>query len=337
LPGFSQESLKEAQKQALALKSRILNQNIPLHCDQFDGSLERWLKPYHLFPSVAFGLESAILNLLAEGKGGPSRRYIGTAPPYGVPLIGLLEGSFEAITKETRRLYREGVRMFKLKVGRSDAEEDLRKIEKIKEIVKDEATLRLDANQAWSFKEALDFAKALRDPSALRPQDDPSITLKSSRRGHFIEYVEEPFKNPSPQRISDFYRATGIAIALDESLRTMEPKGLVAIEGLKAVILKPTLLGGVEKTLRFIRRAGRLEISAIISSSFESGIGLRILAYLARSCGGSPVGLDTAKWFRVDLVHKRKQIRFKRGKLHIPPGALKKEDLHQRFLTKISS
>ena len=314
LPGLSTESLKEAQKQVLFLKSKILNQTPPLHCDQFDGSLERWLKPYHLFPSVVFGLESAIFNLLAEGKRAPLHRLLGSPSGTPIPLIGLLQGHPEAIVKETQRLYREGVRTFKLKVGHRDIQEDFAKIQKIKEAVKGWATLRLDANQAWSFQEAVDFANAL-------PKD-------------FIEYIEEPFKDPSPKKMRDFFRATGIPVALDESLIKMKPEELAPTEGLKAVILKPTLLGGLEKTLRFIKQAKKSGITPVISSSFETGVGLSTLAHLAYCNDGLPAGLDTLKWFRHDLVRKRKRIRLKKGKLSIPPGPLRMEDLNWKFFTR---
>lgn len=314
LPGFSRESLEEAQAQVLSFKSKILNQTIPSHCERFDGSLERWMGPHHLFSSVRFGMESAVLNLLAEMRGIPLHRLLGTPRKIPVPLIGLLEGSFEVITKETLRLLQKGVRTFKLKVGR-DIADDLHKIEKIKKLV-GPGTLRLDANQSWSFKEAVEFARVL-------PQGG-------------IEYIEEPFKNPSPDKVSDFYRETEIPVALDESLMKMKPEELAPIGGLKAVILKPTLLGGIERTMRFIKQARKLGIDSVVSSSFESGVGLWTLAHLALVNGDVPAGLDTQKWFQKDLIQDPLRIKLKAGRLHISPEPLKKEDLNLNLLTKVS-
>ncbi len=314
LPGFSQESLEEAQNQVLWLKSRILNQTIPPHGGQFSESLERWLGPYNLYPSVRFGIEGAVLNLLAQRKGIAFHRLLGASGETPIPLIGLLEGSLEAVTKETRRLFQKGVRTFKLKVGRGNVSEDLRRIEQIKKLV-GPGTLRLDANQSWSFKEALNFARLL-------PQDG-------------IEYIEEPFKNPSSAKIRDFFQTTGIPVAWDESLMKMSPRDLKAVPGLKAIILKPTLLGGMEEALCFIRKARTLGITPIVSSSFESGVGLLTLAHLALA-NGCYAGLDTLKWFEEDLVCPGKRIRLEEGCLTISPEPLKKKDLNWKLLEGIS-
>lgn len=69
-----------------------------------------------------------------------------------------------------------------------------------------------------------------------------------------IAFLEEPCKTRDDSRA--FARETGIAIAWDESLR--EPDfAFVAEEGVRAVVIKPTLTGSLEKYASRYRRRTR--------------------------------------------------------------------------------
>ncbi|GHM56904.1 hypothetical protein ECZU51_55740 [Escherichia coli] len=66
----------------------------------------------------------------------------------------------------------------------------------------------------------------------------------------------------------------------DESLR--EPDfAFVAEEGVRAVVIKPTLTGSTEKVREQVQAAHALGLTAVISSSIESSLGLTQLARIA--------------------------------------------------------
>ncbi len=327
LPGFSQESLEESRQQIMSFGKKILNKQIPNDLS-------------HLFPSVRFGLETAILNLLANHNLSFPNALVGnlTGPlteTFGgdsknIPVIGLLEGSMEDVVSEAQRMRKKGFQNFKLKVGAKNISGEIKKVYRVQTILKNQGTLRLDANRFWKFEEALCFGKALKKNS--------------------IEYIEEPFKNISTelQRVTEFFQETGISVALDESLSGMNPKNFQPLKGLKAFILKPTILGGIEKTRCWIQRAKALKVQAVISSAFESGIGLSMLAQWAASfdClpaarlparqgkAGLAVGLDTYKYFSKDLLIEPLQM--DRGNFIISPRPLKEKDLDFTLLTHVT-
>src|SRR5205814_2093505 len=66
LPGFSQETLSEVLASIGAIRLKILNQEIPEDVIAFKKGLNAWLEDYALYPSLRFGLEMAILNLLTK-------------------------------------------------------------------------------------------------------------------------------------------------------------------------------------------------------------------------------------------------------------------------------
>ena len=165
----------------------------------------------------------------------------------------------------------EGYRTVKLKVGGRTVAGDLRLVRELGEMLGDSISLRLDANRAWGYEEAAEFVRAA-------PR---------------FEYVEEPLSDPA--RLPHLAGEFSVPVALDESLVGMEPEELGEHRYARAVVLKPTLLGGISRTLRTAERALRLGMKPVISSAYESGVGTAALVALAAGIGEHPVaaGLDT--------------------------------------------
>ena len=109
----------------------------------------------------------------------------------------------------------------------------------------------------------------------------------------------------------DFVDATGIAVALDESLLELRPDDLERRGAIGAVVLKPTLPGGVERAREWIARALEMNVRPVVSGCFESGIGTLALAELAWSSTADavPAGLDTYRWLEADVVRPRIPLR----------------------------
>ena len=145
--------------------------------------------------------------------------------------------------------------------------------------------LRLDANRAFSLKQAVKFAEKIAKPLRSR-----------------IQFIEEPCQTPSLSR--QFAEMTGIHIAWDESVR--EPHFLVKDEpNLTAIVIKPTLTGSFEKCVSLIQQAHSQGISAVISSSIESSLGLTQLARIAKQYTPDMVaGLDTLHLMQWQLLRR---------------------------------
>lgn len=91
---------------------------------------------------------------------------------------------------------------------------------------------------------------------------------------------------------------------LDESLR--EPDfAFVAEEGVRAVVIKPTLTGSPEKVREQVKAAHALGLTAVISSSIESSLGLMQLARIAARLTPDTIpGLDTLDLMQVQQVRR---------------------------------
>ncbi len=288
LPGFSRESIEEAEMELITWVRRLRKVGF----DPRGDDLESWLgyeSTVLTLPSVRFGLEVAFVSLSrqTEGKATAELGFF----EGGVPVNGLLAGPREQVLGDARRLRDEGYQAVKLKVGTRPVVKDVELTREVRTIIGDGVELRLDANRSWSLEQATEFG---RDVEAIG-----------------VEYIEEPLHDPTLLRA--LFDATGIAVALDESLLELRPDGLEERPEVGAVVLKPTLLGGIAKAREWVTKALDLNVRPIISSCFESGVGLLALAALAWSSTGDavPAGLDTYRWLGTDVVEPR--IPFRSG------------------------
>jgi o-succinylbenzoate synthase len=279
LPGFSVESLVDATAQLRRLAGSMMGCEVR----------KDWVDPYGKFgreldrvpPSVQFGFELAVWNLYAASSGRTLPEVVTPSPRAMVPVNGLLAGSPAEVLEEVRRMREAGYNSIKLKVGTRTVAEDAALVRALGEGLGEGISLRLDANRAWNYEEA---AKFVRGTAGVR-----------------FDYVEEPLADP--ERLPGLVREFGMPVALDESLVGMESEKAEETFAV-AFVLKPTLLGGISRTLRVAGRALRLGVTPVISSAYESGVGTAALVALAAGIGDRPVpaGLDTYRTMAEDVL-----------------------------------
>ncbi|MDP1880950.1 MAG: o-succinylbenzoate synthase [Parachlamydiaceae bacterium] len=155
LPIWSHETLDECFQQIVEKISLILS---------IQWTISSWMEELNhlqLFPSVSFGLESALLSILSPQS------------KFQVSTCALLMGSCKQILDQATLRYHEGYTHAKLKVSHLSFEEAALIINQLKEKFR----LRIDVNCAWKTEESLRFFSQF-----------PCNTF---------DYVEEPFKNPN--------------------------------------------------------------------------------------------------------------------------------------------
>ena len=298
LPGVNEEDMEQVTGEIARFRSAVMEREIPHDLDGLSGAFEQWLTPFDLAPSVRFGIETAVLGLIAGESSRPLCALISDRPRADIAINALLTGGYEQVLWKAERLREQGYRAFKLKVGKRFLEEDIRLAVAVKEVLGDGTLLRLDANRAWNLDQAIAAANAL--------------------SGIDIDYIEEPVHTEAMLKELASRPDMTMPLALDETLAGMEPEELSFPPNVGALVLKPTVLG-LERTVRLARRAAGQGIKAVISSSFESGFGLQVLSHLAASLNETdiPAGLGTASWFEADLPVNPLTVR--RGRLSVIP------------------
>lgn len=270
LPNWSQETLEDCLQQ---LKIKL--QEI-CAIDWTASSCLRQLAKLKLLPAVSFGLESALLSILAP------------LSDFSVPVSALLMGSPEEILRQANLRHSEGYISAKLKVSHLNFEEAAYLIHQLK----DKFRLRIDVNRAWSTLDSLRFFAAF-------PLDT-------------FDYVEEPFQDPHD--LIQFPHP----LAVDESFpHDLSLQQLELLPTLKALIYKPTIQGGLLGCLPLHEWTTKRGISLVLSSSFESDLGLVHIASMAHRLSlTSPLGIGTYHYLNDHLCIT--PLKFSQALAYIP-------------------
>ena len=281
LPGFSHDTLDEALEAATAWSNYVVGHAA--------ADRDRMVRALACAPSAMFGVEWATFAVAhAAGAAFAQDVFI---EGRRVAVNALIDGSIEEALGQADALGDQGYRAVKVKVGRQKVARDVEMVREVRRVVGDGVAVRVDANRGWDLERALAFARGVADVG--------------------IDYIEEPLA--TTEDLEQFAREGGLGVALDETGRdTGYPAGFFAERPwLKAVILKPTLLGGVRMSLQWARGALQHGIRPVVSACFESGVGIAALAHLAAGISEDdvPMGLDTYQWLAGDVLQERFMVR----------------------------
>ncbi|HEY8241436.1 MAG TPA: o-succinylbenzoate synthase [Kiritimatiellia bacterium] len=230
-----------------------------------------------------FGVETAQAALEADARGVPMYRLWKNDVVRRVRIAALLIGSTDEVVRDARVLRAAGFASVKLKVGGLSIRQDIDRVFRVREALGPDVLLRLDANRAWEYSVAMAFGTATRDAG--------------------IEFYEEPVKRP--QDIAQFHGATGLPVALDETLRDTSAEDWQKLPGVACLVIKPSLVGGIDRTLELADIGRKNCLKVVISSAYESGVGWMALAHLAAAVGGedTAAGLGTRRWMQGDVLN----------------------------------
>lgn len=201
-----------------------------------------------------------------------------------VPINALLSGAPEEMIKKAVHVFAQGCRCLKIKTSLLEVATLPEFLSRLLDSLGGECRLRIDPNRTWTLDQTLGIAESL----AAFP----------------IEYLEEPISNPA--QLIELIDGCPVPIALDETLREIQPEEISAYAGAAALVLKPTLLGGVDRCRRFAENGAQAGMKSVISACYESGIGIYHLGRLAASLESiSDAGLDTYSFLETDVLATR--------------------------------
>ena len=255
-------------------------------CDEYERTGVIDYEAMRAYPSMLFGLETAVAQFNAKG----SLNFFDT--PFGrgeegIPINGLVwMGTFEEMFERLEAKLKAGFRCVKLKIGAIDFDRELQLIRHIRSTFsRNDVELRVDANGGFTSKEALSRMEAL-------VQYD-------------IHSIEQPIKQHQWAEMARLCAATPLPIGLDEELIGLNErqKKIELLDTIRPqyIVLKPSLHGGMAGTEEWIQLARERNIGSWITSALESNVGLNAIAQLTASIYGTNIrhaqGLGTGQLF----------------------------------------
>ena len=258
-------------------------------CDEVERTGELDTEALRDYPSMLFGLETALMDVRCKMEDGRSLLFDNafSRGEVGIPINGLVwMGSFEEMRERIEQKLAQGFHCVKLKIGAIDFDAELELIKRIRERFSlHEVELRVDANGAFPFEEAL-YKMELLSQFALHS-------------------IEQPIKAKQWANMAELCRESPLPIALDEELIGVndpdQKRQMLNIIRPRYIILKPSLHGGMMGVREWIDIANDMGIGSWITSALESNIGLNAIAQLAADIYGPhirmPQGLGTGQLF----------------------------------------
>jgi L-alanine-DL-glutamate epimerase-like enolase superfamily enzyme len=220
------------------------------------------------WPSLVFAVEQALLTWADRAQGGDGTRLADT--PFargesGIPINGLLwMGSSCYLHDQSEARLTEGFRCLKMKVGALDFETECDVLRHNRNL-DPSLELRVDANGAWSVGLALERMDALRE-----------FNLHS---------IEQPCPPSDRAGLKAAASSGTLPVALDESLigvhAAADRNALLDEIQPQYIVLKPSLLGGIDSSEDWISRARARGIKYWITSALEGSVGLSAIAQWA--------------------------------------------------------
>lgn len=285
LPRLSVDDRPDFEQQIETLCERISGITLPTAEQDLMKEVEDIVPPE--LPSVRFALEVALLDLMNGGtrKLFENDFYKGTE---SITINGLIwMGDREFMFEQIQQKLREGYNCIKMKIGSIDFEQEYRLLSFVREqFGPDQITLRVDANGAFSEAEAMNKLDRLAELQ--------------------IHSIEQPIQQGQIEPMSRLCRNSPVPIALDEELigvHGLEEK-IHLLEQIRPpfIILKPTLLGGIQSTRTWIQLAEERGIGWWMTSALESNIGLNAIAQLTSTClPDLPQGLGTGQLYHNNI------------------------------------
>jgi o-succinylbenzoate synthase len=229
------------------------------------------------YPSIVFGLETALIDL----KNGGERKFFNNSflQSKPVPINGLVwMGDLDVMLQQASIKIDDGFKCIKIKVGGLNFEKECDIIQYIrKKYFRDEIELRLDANGSFKPEEAL---YKLNDLSRFK-----------------IQSIEQPIKPGLPE-MEELCRKSPIPVVLDEELIGVDlvedKKKLLERIKPQFIIIKPSLIGGIQSSEEWISIANAQGVGWWMTSALESNIGLNaICQFTANYPVSIPQGLGT--------------------------------------------
>lgn len=290
LQGYSTESLSQTEDALRAASQGLINKIVPSSNEEIAALTADLIK---IIPSASFALESALSDLAAKNTGIILSKWLNPLARQSI-AVNYVSSDFRDLKQLEKDIDAGGYSVIKIKVGVNSPDDEIRDIIKLLEILPENVEIRIDANQAFTFDQACRFFDNL-------PHDR-------------IDYIEEPLKEYNPDLYARFKSTTGLRFTPDESLAGKSLDSVLKDNLFDPLIIKPSLIGGIYKSLELGRKAHLSGSRIVITSMLESEIGLATLCHLAAAMPDNllPSGLDTIRIFEnsdaVDFAVSNGQI-----------------------------
>ena len=212
------------------------------------------------------GIDLALHDLMGKALGVPISALIGGGHKKRIPVaIEIAGGSPDDMANECVKYMKQGVRAFKPKIG-GDPDKDADRLRAIREAVGPGVSMRADANQGYTAKEAIRLCR-------LAEKYDVGLDL-----------LEQPVQAWDLQGMASVRRAVDTLIEADESCYTIhDAMQIIRHEAADVLNVKIGKAGGLYNAKKITALAEAAGLQCVLGTAFGTGIERAAKLHLAAS------------------------------------------------------
>jgi L-alanine-DL-glutamate epimerase-like enolase superfamily enzyme len=223
--------------------------------------------------------------------------------------------SAEEMAEQAKDFVRRGVRIIKIKLGKNPTD-DIERVRMIREAVGKDITLRIDANQGWSF-------------------DDAKLALTGLGK-YNVEFCEQPMRRYNDHHLPALKKISPIPIMADESVFDhFDAERVIASDGCSSVNIKFSKSGGILEAIKINEVCEKNNIPCMMGGMLESRVALTAFAHFATA-------KDNIKFYDMDtclLGHKTDPVtsgvKYNGFFVELPDGIGIDADVDNSFFTRL--
>ncbi|WP_377889064.1 dipeptide epimerase [Alkalihalobacillus sp. R86527] len=216
--------------------------------------------------SAKAAVDTAIYDLIAKKCDMPLYQFLGGYRNKLETDYTVSVNSPEEMGDDAIQYINEGFSILKVKVGKDTIERDIERIKMVQNRTNNKAIIRLDANQGWTAKEAID---------AIKQMEDMGINL---------DLVEQPVHAHDIEGLKNVTDSVKTPVMADESV--FSPRDALKVITLRAadlINIKLMKAGGIHQALKINAIAESAGINCMVGSMIESKVGISAAAHFAAS------------------------------------------------------
>ncbi|APC49731.1 dipeptide epimerase [Virgibacillus halodenitrificans] len=217
-------------------------------------------------PSAKAAVDIALYDCIANAASTPLVSFLGGYRKEIETDYTVSVNTPQEMAADARKYIDNGFNVLKIKVGKDQIEQDVKRIQAIRQEIGDDTLIRLDANQGWNAKEAV---KAIRQMESL---------------GLDIELIEQPVNAYDIEGLKYVTDNTETPIMADESVFSpLDAKRILENKAADLINIKLMKAGGIHQALKIATLAQAYGVECMVGSMIETRLGITAAAHFAAS------------------------------------------------------
>ena len=223
-------------------------------------------------------VEMALWDIAGKAEGLPLYEVLGGKVREFVPTKWSVSGvELEKAANIARWAVAQGFKAMKVKVG-IEPEGDVARVKAVREAIRPEIKLGVDANGGWS----------------------PSVAIATIKRlcELGIYFAEQPVSPEQSAQLAEVRRSISVPVIADESVFTLkDARMLAALNAADVFSIYVGKAGGIAEAMKIAHFAQSQNLKCTVGSNLELGVGSAAMVHLALAARGI-----TAEEFPCDVI-----------------------------------